>query len=691
LSHSPGAPERVTLSAELTEFLIEFSIALHRTLMYPEGHPSQEKSASGVVQRLAVLLADRPTVSIGVARRQLVIEGVATDSRHPVLRSLAEKFHKQHIGAVVFERGVSAAEIADMMRTVAVQAEGDEPPLGLDNPERLRGWKGVRLFPMTYDQLEMAGDGDDADADDTKDDREAATRAAQLWIGLARAALSSETSEPPSTDALVVAQAINEHPQALAYDQVVVGYLLQLAQELKQQEGGGGSAAVRRRMSRLIGSLKPATLRRLVEMGGDIGQRRQFVLDATEGLAVDAVVDVLKAAAESSGQNVSSSLMRMLSKLSMFAEQGPASMQFQADTALREQVRELITDWQLTDPNPDAYTKALQSISRVAPSAHTGTTRYLPEPLRIVQMALEVDSEGVPLWRAVAELEEGGELAMLLNAMKAAPENSVVARSLWNHFATEEKVRDLLSGPQMDFAIVGALLDRLPQQRVIETLLQTLVEAEQRATRMAIFRRLVSLGEAAVPAIVARLQDERWYVQRNMLALLGEMQHVPTTFSPAELARHSDVRVRREAFNLWLRIASERDRAIVGCLAEQDERILRMGVSAAQQGCPEAAVPLIGSRLAQENVPADLRVQLARLLGQVRNPMAVDVLLKLASSGRAFLGGIKLAEKSPLMLTALATLASSWSNDARVRPVLKRAARSKDPDIARALRTESKS
>ncbi|HEY0306382.1 MAG TPA: hypothetical protein VGC44_15510 [Longimicrobiales bacterium] len=334
MSQGPGASERDPLSSELTEFLIEFSIALNRTLMYPAGHPSQEKSAEGVVQRLAALLAERPSVSIGVARRQLVIEGVATDSKHPILRSLAEKFHKQHIGAIVFERGVTPAEIADMMRTVAVEAERNERPLGLGDPDRLRVWSGVRLYPLTYDQLELVGDGADEEGVE-EEDRERATRSAQLWIGLARAALSSETRDPPSTDATVVAEAINQHPEAQAYDQIIVGYLLQIAQELKQN-GGPAAAPIRKRMSRLIGQLDKSTLERLVEMGGDITQRKQFVLDAADGLSVDAVVEIVRAAAETSGQNISSSLMRMLSKLSTFAESGSAHL---PDTGRRRAAR----------------------------------------------------------------------------------------------------------------------------------------------------------------------------------------------------------------------------------------------------------------------------------------------------------------------------------------------------------------
>ena len=99
-SPSPGTSERVALSQELSEFLIELSIALHRTSMYPWGHPSLERAANTMVGRLSGLLLDRSSISIGVAKKQLVIEGVATDPNHPVLRSLAEKLHR-HANAAV--------------------------------------------------------------------------------------------------------------------------------------------------------------------------------------------------------------------------------------------------------------------------------------------------------------------------------------------------------------------------------------------------------------------------------------------------------------------------------------------------------------------------------------------------------------------------------------------------------------
>ena len=689
VSSQNPAPERVALSQELSEFLIEFSIALHRTSMYPWGHPSLEKAAASVVTRLAALLADRASISIGVARRQLVIEGVATDPKHPVLRSLAEKLHRHHIGAVVFERGIATDEIVSMMRMVGADQERDAVPIGIGNPDALKQWQYVRLYPLTYEQLEMIGDDDEDDDDTPQEERDRGTRSAQLWIGLARAALAAEERniEPESTEPSVVAQAINEHPAAKAYDQVIVGYMLQLAQELKQD--GSGSSAVRRRMSRLIGALDENTLQRLIEMGGDLNQRKQFVVDATEALAVDAVVEIVQAAAATTNQTISSSMVRLLSKMSAFAEQGSQVLQLQADTALREQVQLLLEGWTLEDPNPDAYTRALESLAK-RPQTLTSTakTRYLPEPIRIVQMALEVDSVGVPFWRAVAEVLETDGIGPLVAALEDAPPQSNVASQLWVHLATPERVEELLARDNIDFVALYRVLDHMNHAVTAPILMRTLTDSESRAARMGVFKRLASLDVGALePLVLEGLKDERWFVRRNMLALLNEKETYVPGVSPAPHARHTDARVRREALQLWMRSPIERDRAVCIALADADERALRGAIAEAQRRCPEAAVPLIAKRLT-DPLPSDLRVSLIRLLLGVRNSTALEALLKVASSGKTLFGKPRLAPKSPEMLAALAVLSATFAKEPRVAALVVRAKKSADAEIRSAAGTK---
>ena len=63
-----------TLSRELAEFLMDLAIAMHKHAIYPPGHPLLDQAVDSVHVALARLLADRPALSIGVARRQLIIE-----------------------------------------------------------------------------------------------------------------------------------------------------------------------------------------------------------------------------------------------------------------------------------------------------------------------------------------------------------------------------------------------------------------------------------------------------------------------------------------------------------------------------------------------------------------------------------------------------------------------------------------
>ena len=345
--------ERSVLTRDLSEFLVELSVALHRYSMYPSDHPSLGPVVDAVVRRAETLLRDRPVIAMGVARRQLIVDGVTTDPNQPVLRRLAEGLHRHHIAAMSINRGVEPHEFDQAMRALATEADRDGP-IGLKRDGRLTDWPHLKLHPLTFDGLALA-DGRASSGDDASGG-EQASRDAELWVKLARAALSVDAASDGSVEMAptAVAKAIEDHPHAEGFDQVIVGHLFQIANELKTATGEKADR-LRRRTSQLIASLRPDTLNRLVRMGGDAAQRDRFVLDAAHGMAVDAVIEIVKAAAAASGQTISHGLVRMLSKLALHAEMGSDLARPRADAELREQVSRLLENWELKDPNPEAY------------------------------------------------------------------------------------------------------------------------------------------------------------------------------------------------------------------------------------------------------------------------------------------------------------------------------------------------
>ncbi len=687
----PGTGRSQVLSQELGAFLIQFSIALNRFGMYPDGHPSLEPTASRLLDQLVAIFQDRTTLSLGVAQNQLVIEGVATDPKNPVLRELAGRMHRHHIGAITFTSGLTLQQLSSALKVLSVEADRSPQPLGLNPAYHGSTWEHVRFYPMTYDRLELVEE-DPEQVPMESETRGARTRAAQLWIGLARAALAAEqvgdqggvaaptrqqeVSVPDDPDPETVAQAIKAHRSDAAYDQVIVGYMLQIADEVKT--GAPESIALKRRVSRMVSTLDQNTLSQLLTMGGNTTQRRQFLLSASEGMAVGAVLDLVKAASEAHEPSISHAMLRMLQKLARHAEAG-GSRRAVADQTLREQVAELVRGWGSSDPNPETYRATLQAVAGGASGREIAAeVHHRVEPEHMIAMALELDVAGSAVLRAADVLADTGRIRWLLDTLASSFGSAV--DQLRRHLATAARVRTLLSAEPPDEEGLNLLVGPLGMDAA-PALLDALAESESSKTRRVLLDRLTALGSAVGPLAGERLSDGRWYVQRNMLNILNELSSIPPGIDAQRFLDHSQAPLRREAILFLLRSPDTRDRAISRGLRDSDPRAVRTAIAAAQENCPDHALPLIAA-LAVEGDSGDLRVAAIKALGVIGKPMAIDALLRVAAPRSALIGA-KLPPKSPEYLAALVAL-TPYRDDPRVHRALIAAARSRDPDTVRA-------
>jgi hypothetical protein len=678
------AGESAALSRELADFLIELSIGLHKNAIYPPGHPLLENTTSELSRRLAALLNERPALSLGVARHQLIIEGVATDDGNPVLRELAQRLHRHHLGAVKFSAGVTEDELNDMLATVAVDAGRLPRPLGLEGPEVLTQWPHIRLFPLTFAQLQLIEDDPNAEESDAISG--AGSRSAALWVGLARAALVAEAAklqsdDPESVDPAVVATAIEEHKRDAAYDQVVVGYLLQIAEELKAK-GGKDAAALQKRISQLVGNLSPETLQRLLEMGGDTRQRKKFVLDAAQGMAVDAVVELVRAAADTSGQTVSHSMVRMLSKLAAHAEEGPAPTRTQADGALRDQVAKLMEGWELEDPNPEGYRRALERRAKSAPLLRNSEHSFPIEPERLLAMGLEIETLGEQVWRSTDTMASRDDLAPLLNLVDNAPA-MWMRDTLWRHVATPQRLRLQLALDPLPVATLQRMIAKMGAAAA-EPILDAIDEVADEKVQAVFVELLGRVGPAAGPAILGRLPGMRWSQVRPMLALLGKNPDWNCGYSPAMWSGHPDAAVRREVLRQELRNAETRDASIVRALGDADEANVRLGLGAAMTGCPKDAAAVLRARADDATLSADLRALGIRALASYRAPETPVWLAQRVVRTGKLLKRETLASKTPELLAALEGLSIHWRDEAVAAQALALAATSGDAEIVAA-------
>jgi hypothetical protein len=668
----------------MSEFLIELSIALHRHSMYPSGHPSLEPAITSVVRRADHLLQSRQTLAFGVARRQLIIEGVTTDPDQPVLRRLAETLHRHHLGAISLTQGLEADELAAAL--LALSAEPDPmQPVGRGRAAGTADWVHVRLHPLTFEGLSIVNGHADPGAAAAP-----TSEGAELWVGLARAALSVDEhggQGGESTEPSAVARAIDEHAHAEAYDQVVVGHLLQIARDLKASSGADADA-LRRRVSALIASLRPETLRRLIEMGGDVGQRNAFVLDASHTMAVDAVIEIVQAAAEANGQTISHGLVRMLAKLASHAESGSARMRPLADAALREQVQHLLSDWQLEDPNPEQYGRVLHYLATSSRDERASGEAIAadPDPIRIVQMSLETGVLGPQGARALSRAASLGHVGAVLDLLASVPdEGRATADAILERFLTPDTLRSLLAKDPLDTASLDGLLPFM-SPRDYDVLLDALCSSPSRLTRRKLMDRLARTPADIGTGVIYQLEHGPWFVQRNMLMLLQRRDRLPAGFSPEPWTHHEDPRVRNEAIRLQLMMPEERDLAVRLALDDRDPIVVLLALTAIQSSCPPNFADRVARLALDPAQDEEVRRVAVQALGPLRQVQALQTLLQIADGGRTFLGRPRLAATSPVVLAALKALATRWPDDPRAGALLTLAADSSDADVRFAAR-----
>jgi hypothetical protein len=259
---------------------------------------------------------------------------------------------------------------------------------------------------------------------------------------------------------------------------------------------------------------------------------------------------------------------------------------------------------------------------------------------------------------------------------------------LLSRLRSSEVIRLLLSQSAIDFEAVAHLQPFMAEEHY-HVLFDALATTDDRTTR---HRLLDCLAHAPIdlgPLILARLGDERWFVERNLLVLLERRGRLPEGFSPAPWTTHSDLRVRREAIRLQLRVPAERNRAIRAALEDHHPRLVHRGLAAIQQECPDELVDIVAAVALDETASNELRVLAARALGRCSDHRALPVLVQLTDGGRTLLGRPRLNTRSPVALAAIEALAARWSEDRRAAGVLRVAAKSADPQIRRAARGEA--
>lgn len=168
---------------------------------------------------------------------------------------------------------------------------------------------------------------------------------------------------------------------------------------------------------------------------------------------------------------------------------------------------------------------------------------------------------------------------------------------------------------------------------VVTPLVQALTDANDMSARRAYRDALVALDRMGIPLLEDMIGDERWFVVRNMVNILGEVRSAEALEHFARTILHPDARVRRETVLALTKLGGEESvPLLLKGLADADPDI--RGTAALGLGLarvPAAVAPLL-LRLGQES-NAEAELEIVRALGRLGDPRAVPALVERAGSG----------------------------------------------------------
>ena len=166
-----------------------------------------------------------------------------------------------------------------------------------------------------------------------------------------------------------------------------------------------------------------------------------------------------------------------------------------------------------------------------------------------------------------------------------------------------------------------------------ETLAAQLAQEPEAHARKILAQTLARFAAAALPALTRLLHDERWYVVRNALAIIGEIRDPTQVGNLAVFLGHSDVRVRREAIRALTRVGTPQAMDVLLVAVEEgNEDLQRQALLFLGALKQRAALPHL-LRFATRRDPLMRRAELTRgavrALGEIGDAEAVPALITL--------------------------------------------------------------
>jgi HEAT repeat protein len=209
-------------------------------------------------------------------------------------------------------------------------------------------------------------------------------------------------------------------------------------------------------------------------------------------------------------------------------------------------------------------------------------------------------------------------------------------------------------------------------------LADALSDTTDRFARRAYLDAMVAMGSDGMSVAEEMVEDGRWFVVRNAVAILGEVGGERAVELLISSLAHTDARVRREALLSLAKVGGEDAGMLVyGMIEDPDPEVrLSAAMAAGALKVERALKPLLS--LLETESDSDVVVAVLRALGQLGDPGATNAVEKRAVAS--------FFSKPPTDVRIAAYRALHNIGTPRAKSLIQEAAEDKDPEVRGAVR-----
>ena len=656
--------EELPLDARLlSDAIIEINISRRNVAIYPKGHHIVEESLVRAFNYLKKLFEIRAEISLKVAKDILIIDDYYLDKKNSVYKEFALSLSRMNIAYVTFKRDMTKDELYSFQKFLSEDTRYLSPE-EIQEKHKQYNLLHIEITFIDYETFHL---------DEGK--RLGKPPKEHLWEryvhGLVEGTLTTEEHSqmvekvPPE----ILAKLINEKDitnlEQESYEKIVVNYLKQSSERIF-------STNDIKKLTQFINGLRPDLKKQFLSssvrmFSKDTNSAQKLLMN----LPIDEVMELLNTI---NAQQIAipDTITNLFQKLSKLEPVGGSTVSYEDgfaidDIPLTSNTMNMLSKDKFNHFVNDNYSDEIKSLLKYDVSG-TGTNNLRKLTNECTEEKIELDFNKIILeiisfnkpniltredyeyydllfqdqieyfigtgrYEQVLNIYRGINLTSFENRF---PKTSFHIHSSNVAYQLVDSFRDVGRKKKEE----ARSLAKYCGTEIIPALIDALIEEQSMFIRKFFLDLIVDQGNKAIPEVIKHLDDSRWYVQRNMLAILTKLQSKQVIPSVRKYCYHSNPKVGFQAIRCLLQAEDSWGlKALKHYLGSKEENKVKKAIVLSGTYSVKDVVPILIELLnkkAKSKSDFNCKLLIVKALGQIGDTRALKIFRNILTSKSLF-------------------------------------------------------